>query len=480
MKIENPILKKILQIIGNPFYVKVYFVVMVFLSEIPIVMRYFNPLLRYGLVLSVVVILADLLTERRVLNWRLMWPLLFIILSYAVTLLFHRNEFFTANVVDYFFMVALFLVMFPTRKGQEKASILREMSVINMIMVGLTTLAGLFSIYLFLVQYQSYYEFNNLIFPVGFVHNRLGGLYRNAIYPTNVLGILAGVIQWSILNKENYKWAKLGKVLISIVIVVNLLQLSLANARALILTLAGTALIVVFFHLYRKMKNGTFKIRKIAVRGLSLLVIPILAATAIFAIIEFSRFVMPYVPVLAQEQLGMTAENLTLGNIPIEQNDQQALGNETAVNIEREGIPEDMGLFTGRLPLWRDGIQAFLANPILGYGAYTLGYWSPEGIQESWIHLHNVYLHALVAMGLLGALPLFFFLGRIMLKAGVYLFKKTKEKEYHVVLFTFALLVLLLVNNLSDTTILFFIKQSGFLFWIYLGYIYALTKEEEK
>jgi O-antigen ligase len=85
---------------------------------------------------------------------------------------------------------------------------------------------------------------------------------------------------------------------------------------------------------------------------------------------------------------------------------------------EQYSAGQDFGSLTSRVELWRVAIPIWSKAPILGYGFSSIPIMGIFVPNAEWTagHAHNSYLEALLEVGLLGSLPLFFAIGIVLLR----------------------------------------------------------------
>lgn len=471
MEVYNRV-QKIKNIFFNPFAVKLSFIIIFFLNEIPLLMKYTTPLLKYFLLWAALYLIYDFIFCRNALKTKKIFWLLAFLISYIITIFINYKTSFRMNIIDYFYIVALMLVVYPnnTNEFNFKEKIIKEIYYINYIMILLTSLVALISIIMFLLEYGTQVTYD-CIYPIGFVKNRLTGLYRNAIYPTSGIGLILAIVQMFILSK-NGKLSKKNITILSICIVSNFIFICLANSRGNFIALSVGAFVLVFLGIYKVfiVKENRLKLRvyfaSIFLAALSV----VLLFGAIYVTRYFSSFLPPFISNII-DIVGI--EN----NIYNEIN----LNDSNKINLNRNDIPEYYGSLTGRTFLWKDGLNKFLEKPILGYGAYTLaGQISIPNSKEVFPHFHNFFIQTLVSSGSIGFIIIFYFLASLAVYIFKYFIKKPGDNNYLICAGIYCLIAFLITINLADTTIMFMLKQSSFIFFTYLGYLVALTDNGDR
>lgn len=453
----------------DPFAVQLYFIVCTFFVEIPVIMAYFQWWKKIGLIWAIVVILYDLFTRRRFLKTRFALPVLGLLAAYAVTLVgvwANYSYAFQESYLDWGCSVVALLVLYPPTTDDRETG-LRRMDVLNWLLVVLTTVVSAIGVWMFIVGYGTrfYSDITDYNYCVGFVSQRLTGLYRNAIYPTPLIAIFVAFLQLARTKGR----ARLRRGLLIVGVVVNTLHLVLSNSRGVVYALALFAALAAMFLVRRRLNGRRWMIRW----GIGALA----AATALSAVlvaVPLVRDVFAYVPPLV-ERVSQTIDKPSDGDAadwPIE-------GSIDPLDLDRV-TPDYYGAMTGRPIIWRQGMGFFAERPWFGYGPYALKdeVSISEEHPEPLAHFHNIFVQSLVSLGVVGSL--FFIvllLGAAWLVLCRMIFDESHE-HYTTLVLLGAMLAALLCVNLADVTIFFLSKNSEFVFWSYLGYTLLLVDDK--
>ena len=497
-------MKTALKRIGNaamdPFGVQLYFILFSFLSEIPLAMAYVQLWKKVGLLWAAAVIVYDLFTKRRCLKARFALPVMGLLVAYAVTAVtvyFRYPGAFQETYLDWFCSVAVLLVLYPP-VTEDREQGMRRLSVINWLLVGLTSVVAVAGVSMFLLQMGGYFysDITDYNYPIGFVAKRLTGLYRNAIYPTPLIGVGAAVTEWVRLKGK----AILPRVLLGFGIAVNVWQIILSNSRSLTYALALFGGLVTILLVRRLVKSKTSKAalrfhwRAWLAGGAATVLMVALVLTGVPMLRRSSAYLPPKFAAafgtvenpFAEEPDGPVDDGTIL---PEAEDDTPAVTPDTEpvdqpvdpapstpVDFDRD-IPEVYGALTGRPIIWRQGLSYFKQNPLLGYGPYALkdSIRISETSTERLAHFHNIFLQSLVSVGVFGSL--FFFV--LLLGAAWRVLRKllsdTADAYHRELVAIGTLLASLLLMNMADTTLFFLSKNSEFVFWTYLGYAMLLV-----
>ena len=459
----------------DPFSVQLYVILFSFLSEIPLIMAYVQAWKKWLLLWAALVIAYDLCTRRRCFKARFSLPVWGVLIAYGITTVltfFKRPEAFQETYLDFFCSGIALLVLYPpTTEDRERG--LRRLGLLNWLIVALTTAVALVALWMFAVQMGGYFHSNitDYDYPVGFANARLTGLYRNAIYPTPLIGLAVAAVEWVRLKEK----AVVRRVLLALCVLVNALHIFLANARGNTIAMAFFAGVAGLF-LARRLFRGT-EPRRFHWKGW-------LAGGACAAVVLGGVLVLAgpvrkacaYVPALLQKPLRIEEVIVGLPGGNIIGNSTSSLTVDEPVDVDRGENPN--GALTGRPVIWKQGVGHFLKEPLFGYGPYALKneIKVSETSGERISHFHNVFLQSLVSIGVVGSV--FFFV--LLLGAAIWVLRHLllycEGADYSTLAMLGAMLAALLLINMADTTLFFLSKNSEFVFWTYLGYAMLLTE----
>lgn len=499
--------------IGNNFYCKLFFVLVPFLNEIPVLTPYVNPMMKIGLVIGALYILYDLFHDRNILHTACIVPAVVLILSVAIGSLMHRNSpYFRMNLIELAYTIVSLMVLFTAvANGKEY----KELSIINYLSVIGITAASAVSLYLVLKGVNFTCSFNGQEYSLGVYNGRLVGVFRNSIYPTAAIGVFCALIQIFINNAGQSKHRYWLNALLITSIVINTEVYVLQYSSTIYVSLAGAAFVFIFFVAHHMISRFMKKPRTLLSSVISFGLGGI-SVGATFASMSLIRNLnIRITDMIAQRKAANAAQSTTptptappteppteppttmpdiiediidpLATDPefVEQITEPPFEHPVIVEqtkpspliFEERVVDERYGLLTGRPYMWKTGIKSAMEQPLFGYGPYTFSNSIRpfEGSTEQISHFHNIFVHTLVSGGIIGLLAfslLALFCVCRLVKA---LFTQTDRKDYLPFAAICALLVFIFILNMADTTILFMTKHSGFIFFIYLGYAMTLV-----
>lgn len=396
----------------------------------------------------------DLFTKRNFLRAPGMLWLLAFLLGFLITVFLNYQNNFTGNFAVWGYTVIALLLIYPDHTSGDKARVAKEIFVLNNVFIGMTAVLSTISLGMFVCQYSQVLTYDGRKFYVGWCLNRLFGMYKNTGYMSTAIGLALIVIQCTVMKARNCKSSRWYKAFLIYTAVVNFLCMCMENAKGAFISLAAFAAVFGFFCAIRHFaRKGLAKIRSLFISG----VIGILLAALLLGSIYGLRPLLAYVPDVYET---IISEDVDMGDL-----DQ--------TDIDRD-IPDSYGALTGRPTIWKFGISQFLEKPLFGYGANSHSQY--KVVDVGLAHFHNLIIHSLVSVGIIGSLFIGIFFVKRLIKSLVSIWKRRADDDSYMplIMAIFSMLVMFLVNSMTEVTVLFLTRFSMFLFWMMLGYMTTL------
>ncbi len=459
--------KKIGDCIFNVFYYKVALMFFLIPTLLVYCVSYNYKLLFVMLGWGALICAYDFIIRRRFVHARGMLWLIAFMVCFALSVVLNFKTGFNLNLSNWAYTAIALLVLYPDSFDKTKERNLKELSVLNNIFLGMTTVFSTISLGMYAVLYHKSLEFGDQKYVVGWSQNRLFGIYANTGYMITAIALAIAVIQVAVYKSSGKKMKPLYKAFLIITSVLNFFSMCLENAKGAFISLAAFVAFATFFYCGRVLVKKGWNVVKANVLSV---VAAGLAAVVLIGAIYITRPVLSYIPGIYKS----LTETVTPDNP-----DEEKKENMDKVDIDRD-IPESYGFFTGRTVIWKFGLQEFMEKPIFGHG--------PNSHRDVFIvdnylrHFHNVIVQTLVSVGTVGSVFIFGFFLIVFLFILKHLFKQQKEGSpyYAVAVALFAFLGMLLVNSMAEVTILFITRFAMFMFWMYLGYIQTFFDDDKK
>lgn len=423
-----------------------------------------------------VVLVFDLLGERRILNNT--GRTIFIIFAFCgvITLLSNRNLMNFSGISNYCYLLEVLALVYSYGKDSAKRD-----RCISSVACTVISAANLVGIWMFYTKFYLYVPGRGCIgmYPS---ENRLAGLFGNP----NVLGMICmvGVCLALIQLVSGSKGA--ARVACGISVVVNLTTLLLANSRTQIYSLILLSAVVVFMLCIRK--NRSFKaislasviaavVLVVAFGGSKLIQLGLAKLDTNYSyyemhILEGGKKEMEPITEATTEPIAEAAIAPSTDTIPTQPDDQTA------------SINRDTGFtgMNGRIEIWMQGIELFKHKPLIGWGMDNLDYALREiGVDGYFVkgNLHNTYLDVLVDFGILGFTCLIAYL-LLMLSRVITFFRNNKGDTWCQGAVLLGCVMAFLLDAVADSTLLASVYPTAIGFWLIASQFAALMEKESR
>lgn len=445
-----------------------------------------------------------LFIKRRKNYWRKEYLILFLFCGfYLATVLLGAREHFVNEIAILGYTGILFFAMTYCDKPQLYDQTKKELIIMSWIIVGITFLFSIICFYMFLFSKSGEVNYLGESFIYGMWENRLWGLYNpNTGSTINYLSIIASVL----LPKRKIR----TKIFLGVNIILQAICFVLTQSRG------GWVCLMVYIFLYmifvkeygykkRKWKNWVYKI------AVTLIFMAVIAGGG-----SILRHGLGHIPRSIEKiEIALTKDNTEINTqsenktediqsaeVENETEDQGTeevetqTGNPTTQPGDDENTEEELNLerldkkennlqsiSTGRVWLWKVGLQAYSKHPILGIGYRSIDDALKSGLSE-WGYensgaggLHNIYITVLVSSGIVGFVLFAVYLLLLLKKVFCCLFV-IKIPRYVKAL---AIIIpTVLVGELVESRIILGINFWAIIFWIIAGYVSYYAEKGEK
>lgn len=411
-----------------------------------------------------VVLVFDLLGERRILKNT--GRTIFFVFAFCgvLTLLGNRNLMNFSGISNYCYLLEVLALVYSYGKDSAKRD-----RCISAVVCTVITGANIVGIWMF------YTKFFRSISGRGFVgmypsENRLAGLFGNP----NVLGMICLVGICLCLIQLVSSKSNVYRGLYGISTGVNLVALLLANSRTQIYSVILLTAVVAFMRSIRK--NRSFK--------------AVCQAFVIAAVVLVTAFCGCK---LIQLGLSTLDTNYSYYEMHIQEGNPKETEpttgpttdtTPTQPNDQTTSIHRDTGLsgMNGRLAIWMQGIELFKHKPLIGWGMDNLDYALREIGVDSYLvkgNLHNTYLDVLVNFGILGFACLVAYL-LLMLSRVIAFFRNNRGDTWCRGAVLLGCMMAFLLDAVADSTLLAAVYPTSIGFWLIASQFATLMEEESR
>ncbi len=401
-----------------------------------------------------------------------------------VTSCVHMSIWFVPNLVLIIFTAMCFFMFYGMYTNDAHETIEKEMVFIFKFFAFFGAICAALSLLILFIKH----EITIGPYHLGIYQNRLIGIYTNS----NILAfsMIESIIACDILSsdyiKNKFKSVKINSRLLAVCASISCVCLFLSDSNASFLFLIVYVTIRVFCNMF--FQNKSFKISKLFKSIIIIFSFCVVVMSISFYLRDVCQnFISkamsePYVSQEAQqdEQISETPDSgLTLIVPAITDNsDIDGETEQTEIHIGREHYE----VSSGRITLFKQGLEIFKHNPIIGIGRANLTLYSKKYLKNGLIHpdLHNGYLTILVSYGIVGFCIFAVFSFVVALDVCKHMFVCTSKNYFKVFSKLFSVLVAYCGYCLFEKAILFDMTFMVGFFWMILGYAVSYVQNNIK
>ncbi|MEG0546059.1 MAG: O-antigen ligase family protein [Oscillospiraceae bacterium] len=389
--------------------------------------------------------------------------------SYALSSLVTRQYGLGENIQAMIWMVIQFFILYAYDKSQSIDNDKKELNIIAHFFMIYTFIACAVGIAMLITDYYSFEVRDETSIIMGFLWNRLWGLYTDPNY-----GAVFSVVTM-VLSAFYFKLAsKPVKAFYIVNCILQLLYIAFSDSRTGLISMFVTffALSYLLLLRWKKIENKNVFLKGSICIALSLVVV----ATS-FVVIK-----------------GFTTTGNTLKSIQYDYHVEHGTNpgkvdkdkTDSEIGRQQEDINGDVS--NRRFSLWKSGLEIFATKPLTGisfrnYIPYAHDYLPETYIvnndQTDFASMHNSFIDVLVSQGIIGVVIIALFISIVVFTILKKLFKlKGDDYKYSVFLLCSILPILSSMMFYSET---FYMNTGGaVIFWLFLGYLmHMLTKSDK-
>lgn len=392
------------------------------------------------------------------------------IISGIFTVFCNLSTDFLANLVFIYHSIVCFVIFYGMSKEKDHDFLEKEMVFLFKVFAALSTFFAILSITVLVFKAQvtigPYY--------LGIFRSRLIGVYTNQ----NLLAfsMVVSIVSCDILKdkyiRKKYKNKSFSPIFSVFCVIVNFLALFLSDSNASFLFIIIYFTAKIFYKslaAYSNIKPGQL------IREGSCLIVCCATMVA-------GSFVARNT---CQNMISLFVDDIHKIEEPITDDGPVQVPNQPAVNKYIPDISigrENYDVSSGRITLFKQGLELFCINPILGIGRGNLVAYGEKYLDGGLIFsdLHNSYLTILVSYGAVGFF-IFFSFGLLLARSVCkYMFRSVHVPGSSVSSKLFSMLVAYCAYSLFEKAILSEITFMVVIFWLVLGYIMSYKEYVEK
>ncbi len=279
--------------------------------------------------------------------------------------------------------------------------------------------------------------------------------------------------------KNKFKSKKLNSWFLLACVLLNCVCVFLSDSNASFLFLIIYATIRVFCSIF--FKNQTFSSFKFLKSSLIVVSFCVVLMSVSFSLRNAcQKFICDTVSDISVKQESTHKE--VSGSVTVPESDERSKNSVLITPEKQKGREPELSDFhigrkhyevsSGRITLWKQGLEMFKHNPIIGIGRANLNMYGKKYLKNGLIHsdLHNGYLTILVCYGIIGFLIFGLFSALVAFDICKTMFLCIEKNYFDVMSRIFAVLVAYCGYCLFEKAILFDTTFMVGFFWIMLGY----------
>ncbi len=468
-------IKPKIDLILNPLFAQVGFLSIILLTELPVITEYINPLIKLFILWSLAVSLYHIKPILKLIKKdRLILAITIFACLYLLAAVINYQSNFRSNIIEFLLFSSIIgPSLASVTRLKKPQQIFKNIFTINTVAVTIITFVSVAALVAFSVNFGlklvDLDGFSDIV--VGFTSGRLTGFFRNASYASAAIGLFMSLYNLLFLKYYPKSYAKPTiyrlRALFWVGLVANLVHVLLQNSNAIDIALSVAAGFLFMFVYRQKLYKASPKRKSLSFSNTAKLIVATVLVIAVSPLI-----------ISKASQSTVLFRNLILKSTAADISDKSNIDS----GVERAENSAHRDVSNGRIDLAISGLEDFKQKPIFGHSTVPAeGYVIIDDIKEKVLHHHNLLIHSLYAVGLVGTLAFALVGIRLVIKMFDYLFTRRPKKvsDYMLVLALSTFLIFSVVNNMGDLSIIFVTKSLGVVFWYYVIYLNLFLGENK-
>lgn len=402
---------------------------------------------------------------RRYLRVPNLWILLAFLLSAAFSAVMNVRYGITENVEGLVWLGIFFIVVYVSGCVLDKEQIFKEIKILSVILVAYCTCVHAVSLSMIVWGRRwDYMDMSGMIHPIGYRWGRLWGLYDDP-NRGSVIALCAFFLALYLIRCTKNKAVK---ALLIITMLIQYLYVIFSDSRTGMVSLAAGGFVLIGLRLYNRLPGN--RRRRAAVSFLLAVFVAVGAIGVTSVSKDAYNKVDSKVAKLWHDRTGNTKQLEV----------KKPIG-------RKNDLEKDMS--NGRFAIWESGLQIAKSSPIYGVSFRNMTTYAKENFPDCYLvnnpqngnydSMHNMPLDILVSQGILGIFIFLCLVGNTIrcLLRGV---KNLTDESRYPVLALFSTAAAVAAAGISLTIVFYINAPESFLFWLCLGYLMGLMRDEQK
>lgn len=417
----------------------------------------------YGVsAIGAVVLLIRVLCFKKYIHAKGLFLLIAFCASYALSALLTRQYGLSENIKALIWMALQYFVLYTYDTTSDGTQEKKEFDIISHVFMVYTLFAAVIGTIMLFTEFYSYLEINGGIVILGFLWNRLWGVYTDPNYGAVFSAVTI------IMSLYFYKGAKKTfKAFYIINIIMQVAYIAFSDSRTGMAALVGALFVFVYLNVLRNKKVESKKtFAKGAVCVLMAVVVVALSLVAIKAVSISTSTIKKW----QYENKTSQSDHLTEAQ---KEKDKQKL----EIGRQSEDINGDVS--NRRFAIWKSGFEMFKSKPLTGVTFRNYVPYCDDVLPNTYLvhndftkfhSLHNSFVDIMASQGIIGLAIIFVYIAMILIGIIKSFFKfRGEEYRYNTALLSIIVPIFISMMFYSET---FYMNTGGaFLFWLVLGYL---------
>lgn len=381
--------------------------------------------------------------------------------SYALASFVTRQYGVSENIKALVWMSFQYFILYAYNTNSDGTAEKKEFCIISHFFMVYTFIAVAASIVMLFINYSSYREVNGIVVIIGFLWNRLWGLYSDPNYGAVFAGITV------IMCLYFFKGAKKEiKIFYIVNIILQICYIAYSDSRTGLVSLICGLFVFLYFNF---VNSDKIKFKHMFIK---LCTGVLVAAVTVSVSYGTVKVVSISTSVIREKRYEYFIKDNS-------KDDEQNKNDRIEFEIGRKNEDINGDLSNRRFAIWYSGFEIFKSKPITGISFRNYVSYAEDKLPDTYIvnndfdkfrSMHNSFVDIAVSQGILGLVIIFAFIVLILVTIFKNFFKLSGEiYRYHTVLISVVAIIFVSMIFYSET---FYMNTGGaFLFWLTLGYL---------
>lgn len=382
--------------------------------------------------------------------------------SYALSAFVTRQYGIMENIKALIWMALQYFVLYAYNTDSDGTGEKKEFRIIFNFFIVYTFIAVAVGIVMLYLNYYSYKEVNGVVVIIGFLWNRLWGIYSDPNYGAVFAAITVMICLYFLKGSK-----KVLKAFYILNIILQICYIAYSDSRTGLISLFCGIFAFVYLNF---LKSEKIKSKHILTRGAASVLAAVVAISVSYGAVKgvsistsnFKRYQYEHFTkdddFKSEEQIKYENKNLEIGR-------------------QKEDINGDLS--NRRFAIWKSGFEIFMSKPLTGVSFRNYVPYAEDKLPDTYIvnndfdkfrSMHNSFVDIVVSQGILGIAVIVPFIVLVLAAIFKNFFKFSGEiYRYHTILISVITIITVSMMFYSET---FYMNTGGaFLFWLTLGYL---------